>query len=475
MQDILDKLIHILLNILDWSAGQYTQLILGILLATAFSLFALFRSPRITVTFLLLIMPFQPMDTRFGTLNIFLVLLVGAAWLVRGKIKWVPLLPSVFLIMAANLASLSQQPTSEWTQHLPYLISLTSCFLFFYIVYNYVRESASIHKIVMVLAILNVLVIIYCTIQMLYGTEKTALFGIKELTMLHARGGSEPRLLGPFAAAGITAEYLVLSMMVIAYELLHTPIAKTRLFLYLLMAANVGLLVATGNRGGFLSLLGGGLLFLYAFRRELGFARSVKLVASVGALAVIATVIILNFTRYNVLFDRLAETEMVDGVPDTREGNWGPAIAMISERPILGHGPRPIFVGDTDADKPGLIAIFYPHDLYLFLLYTVGAVGFLSYMLFFGTVFLRLRRAGKSVINDTYLNQFPILGQILIVVFFVDQIKVEFLRIALTDYWQFVFALMAILLAVADMVINRAEEERKLEEQTEAEILPYTR
>lgn len=473
MQDVTYKLSHVLLNLLDWSAGQYAQLILGMLLALAFFLFALLRSTKVIVTFLLLIMPFQPLETRFGTLNIFLVLLVGTAWLVRGKIKWVPLLPAVFLIMAANVASISQQPAAQYIQHLPYLISLTSCFLLFYMIYNYVRESGNIHQIVTILLVLNVLVIAYCVVQMLFGTEKTALFGIKELTMLHARGGSQPRLMGPFAAAGITAEYLVLCILIIAYELLHARGAKTRQFLYLLMAADVGLLVATGNRGGFLSLLGGGVLFLYAFRRELGFARSIGLVASAGVLAALAAVIVLNFTHYNVLFERLAETKIEGGVPDTREGNWGPTIKMIGQRPVLGHGPQMRFADDSDEAMSGDVAILYPHDLYLFLLYTVGTVGLVAYALFFAAILLRLRRAGKHVIDDKYLSQFPILGQILIVVFFVDQIKVEFLRMVLTDYWQFVFALMAILLAVADMVTKRAEEGRERAEQTGTGVFSY--
>ena len=267
-----------------------------------------------------------------------------------------------------------------------------------------------------------------------------------------------PRLTGPFNAVGMTAEYLVIMIFLIAYELLHNKNPRTRMLLYVLMAADIGLVVATGNRGGFLSLLGGSVLFLWVFRKDLGLVRSASLIAAAGLFATLAIFIVLNYTQYNHMFERLSNTEIEGGIPDSRQG-WKTTVELIKERPILGHGPQLRLFDDWERVIPGHTPIDYPHNLYLFLLYTVGIVGVLAYLTFFIGILVRVTKASKLSIGDAYLNGFLRLGQVLVIVFLVDQLKVEFLRISLTDYWQFVFCVFAILVGAADLVSKRAQLE----------------
>ena len=45
---------------------------------------------------------------------------------------------------------------------------------------------------------------------------------------------------------------------------------------------------------------------------------------------------------------------------------------------------------------------------------------------------------------------FAKIGVVIMIVFLVDQLKIEFMRFALVDYWHFIFALFGLLVAVCD-------------------------
>ena len=160
---------------------------------------------------------------------------------------------------------------------------------------------------------------------------------------------------------------------------------------------------------------------------------------------------VINFTRYDVLFTRLAETEIEEGVPDTRQVVWPAAWRAIKERPILGHGPRLRFIGDETGKYHDFHTyIPFPHNLYLFLLFTVGIVGTLAFLNFLITPLLRCWQIMRQQDIDQDLRNLARIGVIIMIAILFDQLKVEFIRISLTDYWHFIFALIGVLIAVCD-------------------------
>ncbi|VAX13625.1 hypothetical protein MNBD_GAMMA24-926 [hydrothermal vent metagenome] len=446
---------HRMANALDFTPGHFAQLI-GVLFATVILFLVAYRTPlRIIVSLLILLIPFQFVETRYGSSNIALTYVFFIALYLRGSIRLIPLWGVVLLILMAYMISLSQVPPSVYREHIPYLIALVSAFLVFFIIYNFVRQERDVHFIPQLLLWLNLLVIIYSIAQILIGETKVALFGIKEFTLTHARGGNDPRLTGPFNAVGIMAEYLVITILLIAYELVHEQSGRKRLLLYGLLASDMALLIATANRGGFLSLILGMILFLILFRRELGLRRIVgSLIAGVTLLAVGATVII-NYTSYGRMFERLSQTKVEAGVPDTRSVTWPMALEQIKNKPLLGHGPQLRLYKDFERKIPGHTPIFFPHNLYLYLLYTVGVVGLVAFMMLFLAVMLRTRRAARYDIGDPYLHGLLRMGALLIFIVLVDQIKLEFLRSSLIDYWHYLFMLLALFVGLADTALER--------------------
>jgi O-antigen ligase len=428
------------------------QVIVAVVLAVGFFLFSYLASPRKTVPWIICLSPFQMIDSPYTNSTVMITFVVGIAYILRGRLKYLPMLGFFLLIMGIYMASTGLADRSTYIQHAIYMFNYVSAILMFFLVYNFVRETKDIDLVVRLLIVLNILVVIHSIIQINVG-PRFALFGIQELSIKGARGGDDPRLSGPFGV-GITAELLVLSMLLFAYLSIHIKSAMKRNLLYFLTALNLGCLVATANRGGFLALVGGAGLFLIMFRRELGMKRTITLSVVGVFLLVVMSVIVVNFTNYGQMYDRLAATELEGGVPDSRAVTWANIVPEIAKKPILGHGPRLRLYNDYARPYPNTPLLHYPHDLYLFLMYTVGAVGLGAYLWFFAWLIVRFRAGIRQPSGDPFVDGFIKLGILSMIVFLVDEIKIEFLRFDYIDYWYYIFSVFAIFLGFADLARN---------------------
>src|SRR5690606_12481330 len=221
-----------------------------------------------------------------------------------------------------------------------------------------------------------------------------------------------------------------------------------------LIVANLIFMLMTGNRGAFILLVLAFPAFLYLFRTELGVIRAARTFALAALLLVGTSAVVLTFSEFSIIYERLAETEIESGVPDTRAEAWTVVLDKIAERPFIGHGPRLRLIDDHVVRYPDHEFLDYPHNLYLFLLYTVGAVGLAAFVTFFAALGWRLiaacRRAATG--DDRGLVK---LFTLLFVLILLDQVKIEFLRIANTDFQQYLFSMFAVFLAAADLALAR--------------------
>jgi O-antigen ligase len=152
--------------------------------------------------------------------------------------------------------------------------------------------------------------------------------------------------------------------------------------------------------------------------------------------------------------------EFESGVPQTRQNIWPRAWAKIPERLWLGHGPFlqtesviEKYGRSVDSDQ---LVMPYAHNLYLHLLLTLGLFG-TACMLFllFRTTWRIHRGSVTGSFEDQYEKGFVTLGLLVVLGFFVDQLKIEFVRHATIDYVHFVFALFGIFLGRADRARSR--------------------
>lgn len=430
--------------------AQILQLSVGLLLAIAVFVLASGLKATYAIGLVLLLIPFQLVETQYGSTNVAITYVLAAALLINGRLR-IPILESLALIVFAYLASVSQTDPSTYVSHATYIFQFVSGLVVFVLAYNFARDVKQPISIVNVLIAMNVLVILYCLIQLWVGPGGQFVpFGIEELATQRNRGEGDERLIGPFGNPSVTSEYLVLMTLLFCFELIHWTGGRRRL-LVLLAAANLTLLIATGNRGGFLVLVFAFPLFLYGFRRELGTGRVIQLVLGGLILLAMASYVTLTYTSFGRLFERLANvTETVGGIPATRSEPWPIAVEKIRQHPWFGEGPR--FVGTEHVESGDALAEEnpYPHDLYLFLLRTVGIVGTVAVLAFFIRVWVKVHRAASAAPPGSYRGGLLRIGSLLFLCFVIDQIKIEFPRNDTIDYVHFVFAMFGVFLGIAD-------------------------
>jgi len=117
----------------------------------------------------------------------------------------------------------------------------------------------------------------------------------------------------------------------------------------------------------------------------------------------------------------------------------------------LGHGPRLRFEGgDEGARYKGHRYVRYPHNLYLFLVFTIGVVGLLAFISLLATPLIRCWKTSLKSDEDPYIRNLAKTGVLILLIFFADQMKIGFMRLAAVDYWHFMFALLGMFVALCD-------------------------
>lgn len=422
-------------------------------LATVLVVYVLAASSRRTVAIgvVLLMIPFQTVDTRYGTSSVLVAYALAAVLLLNGGLMF-RMLPSLGLIALAYLVSLSQADRGLFFLHTIYIFQFFSCLVIFLLAYNYSLLVESERSIVDLLFLMNVLVIVYCLLQLSAGPGHSFVpFGIDALTFNKNRHEGDARLIGPFDNPGSTAGYFTLMILFCVVDLMAARGGRRRLVQGLAVLNLVGM-VATGNRTGILVLTAMFPVLLFAFRKQLGVAKVSQYLISGLAVFAIASVVAISFTDFQILFQRMEEvTETQNGVPLTRAQTWPAAIERIHQQPWIGHGP--FFVDPGTAELLGMLpsqTMPFPHSLYLYLLCTVGVFGLAAILWFFLQAWRILYATLRKSQMPEYQGSLVRLGLVLIPAFLIAQVTLEFNRPQTMDYAQFIFALVGLLIGLAD-------------------------
>jgi len=438
---------------MELTTSHLIQLIIALFLGIILFATVNILPDRIIVSLLILIIPFQIIDSHYGSINMVFIYMAGIAFFLKKKLKFLPLKLPLFLLITAYFLSITQVHRSTLFDHTIYLISIGSNFILFYIIYNFIRDAQNPRFVLDILVVLNVMFIFYCFFQLLIGFERFTFLGIEEFSFIQNR--SDLRLGGPFRAVGITAEYLVIQIIILWYYILFTQNQKLKILYIITIALNFAFLVATANRGGFISLIIGIILFFYIFRKYIRFSGMLLASILIPITFSIISFLIITYTPYNLLYDRLFKTEFVGAIPDTRSYIWPTVWKEIEKKPILGHGPRFRLYNEEERDIPGKKFIPYPHSLVLFILYTIGVFGLLAYLVFGAALGLKMLQATHVHNSNTLLKEIPKLGILIFAIFLVDQLKVSFFRYLVSDFQHYIFMLFGMLVGFSDLLTSK--------------------
>ena len=442
---------------MELTDSHYTQLIVALTLGLLLFVAAYVASEKSVISLIVATLPFQMITSAYGTLNTVLIYMVGLIFLMRGRIRKFPLLGSGLFILLVLLLSMSQSPRQTYSDHFFYIVTICSNFVLFYIVYNYFsKKTVNPSSAINLFLFTGFLVLFFSTIKLVFKFDPGITFGIDELSVLQNRDDKQ-RFISVFNAAGINGAFHATQLVVVTFLLMYVkgPMAKAALFI--LFVGNAAFLIATGSRGSFLSGMGGLVLALFLMARHISKGKAL----AIGMVSVVlfagASFTMLKFTNYNVLYERLMSTEFKGLTPDTRDFSY--TIERIPDKMILGHGPRLKLVNEYARRIPGHRPHHYPHNLYLHILYTVGVVGLIAYLTFFTNLFVRYLRPLRYRTDSPVLNAAPRIAIVVMVMFLVDELKIEFLRFGLSDYQHVMFALWAMLLALCDRAVIAGREQ----------------
>lgn len=416
------------------------SVLLFALIVTFFSIVILEK--RTVATVILLLIPFQLVENRFGTSSIALAYFAAAALYIRGW-KIIPFPLPILSVICAFVISFIFSVNKIDMLNLFYIINFFSGFAILYIFYN----LASIYgedKIEKQLIVLNALVLVYCALQMLAGPGNSYKpFGLEFFEFHTSRGGNDPRLVGPFGSPGATATFLLLMSLICLRALHRNPQVSSGLAI-IVLALNLATLSLTGNRSGLILAVFGALCYFGLVARDL--LPQIR-IAGVAAILVMASGLVSFISvssSFNTIADRMEKlTETSDGLPETRARVWTEAWEKIKNRPWTGDGPYLLY--QEQAEQLGLLRTRYdnfPHSLYLYLLRTVGVIGLIAFIYFFASIFL-VKAKSLDSLGPCEFSRSRFL-KLLTVVFLINQVFLEFMRISFMDLVQFVFLIFGI-------------------------------
>lgn len=436
------------------------QLGIAAVLGAGFLVAAFSASEKKLMWAMLLLVPFQPISSRYGSITEFLVFGIAVIFLQKGRMTRFPLRGPIAFIMLAYMLSLTQAIPGSMREHLIYVLAAFSNFVIFWLVYNFVLREGGWQTILKILGVMNALILVYCGLQLTFGADQIAFLGVRELQLQGATEATEQygarRITGPFGATAMIAEYFTIQIMIWAYVMIFATGKHQRTLVLALIALNCAFLVATGNRGGIVTLAIGSLGYLYLFRKDLGMRRVIKISISGALLFAAMAFVIVNYTEFGSVFSRLQDTEFEQGyIPDTRSG-WVDLWDQVVEKPILGHGPRLGLSTEVLRGNPGYRYMPHPHNLYMWLFYTIGGVGLAAYAYFIVALWRRYSRAGRYSLDDKILSGMPKLGLLVLVIFLVSELRMELMRFALHPYQLYFFMLLGMFLAFSDLLRSRA-------------------
>ena len=153
---------------MDLTTGQYIQLIVGLFLAIVGFVLAYSGPERAVITVLILLLPFQPIESKYGSVNTGLALLVFTAFLLKGRIRQFPLAIYLWAVLLAYMVSFTQAPRATYPDHLYYIVAICANFALFYIMFNFVSRSGDVRGFFNMLLWMNILVDLYCFVQFVH-------------------------------------------------------------------------------------------------------------------------------------------------------------------------------------------------------------------------------------------------------------------------------------------------------------------
>ena len=418
-----------------------------------------------SVVGLILFIPLLPIPkvTTYGSTNVAFVLLIFIIWLARVVLKLErtagrsPLDLPVLLLVSAYLLSFSQieHPDIIYAALTNLFLALTFIAIA-YLAIHVIHNEKQLRRVVASILVMGVLVQFTALFELLFP-DRALVPGWIDLNVgrrldyiMQGLEITNLRVGGAFSDYELLAEFCAMLILIQSFVLLQAKSKGQRLLATGLLAFSSFILLSTVTRGAIVSLVVAGAYLLWMVRRRIRFTTLVMV--SVGVLVIGATLlnIVSLHTKSGNVFDRFAGTEFKGLVPDTRQNVWRDAWELVWESPILGHGP-------FFEHRRGVRIFYWPHNNYLFYWHITGLVGLAAFLFVLYRVWRATDRHAPYLGHASYAGALLLALRAMLLLFIVDQIKIDYIRNPIYPYWVWLF----FGLTIATSRLARAEEAQR--------------
>ena len=408
--------------------------------------------------FFIIIYPY-PFGISLGHSNMIFLVIIFNIYLLRVSLKLETFksdktfnLP-IGLTAASYILSLSNFDFDAGLGQVAFIntTSMFSAIMLFYLVINMVDDEVKLRMVINSIIVSITLVLAFTLTEMLFPgkTIIPAWLYSEHKVGLIVKG---LRMEGPFHDFELLAEFLSLSIPLMIFMVVRSKRLLMRMIYTLLLVTCLFLMFATITRGAFITLVIGLMYMGYTCRKDLDIVKVAAIAGAFVALIFILEAFVARYTVAGSLFDRLVKTSFESGIiPKNRHAGWTQGIERALWHPLLGNGPA------LDWSK-GVSMPVYPHNGYLFILDMTGLLGLSAYLL----LLYRLTKTSLITIRDSIVSAplpqaFMKLLNVWLVMFMIDQIKIEYLRNNIYIYYVWLF--FALIPATRNVILKMEREQ----------------
>ncbi|MFQ5511636.1 MAG: O-antigen ligase family protein [Candidatus Krumholzibacteriia bacterium] len=409
--------------------------------------------------FFVFLFPF-PSGMLVTSTNILLMTLLTLLWAVRANSAGMRLFARteidklVILFTVAYLLSfLNVEQNSDLIEGVKIVWRQLTAFAFFYLIVNFVTDEKKLNGIIRVVSasagflVLTALIEIGAPgVTLIPGWIKTGQrLGQGELGYRL----ESLRVGGAVASHGLLSDYCTISIFFMAFLFFRARNPIEKLIWALTTMGTFVVLLATANRGAFFGLVIGFVYFLYVFRSRFNLVRYVIVISAMLSFFLGAQLLLDKYTLAASVTQRMLGTQFEGLVPDSRVGVWEVPLRRSLEHIFVGHGP---YFGIT----PGLERMFWPHNAYIYYLFTLGLLGLASFLMIVYRVAKTSFLHGHPAARGTFAGSVMGILHVQLLIFLFEQLRTDHQRNTDFVYIYIVWMLFGLIVATGKLIRARA-------------------
>ena len=434
-----------------------------VLAAAIFLGIVLIAHPRKALYFTLAVIPY-PAYTTVGSTSALLIMALVALVLVKSKELQLPTplqdkrIDTVLIGFAlAVLIALYQVPPEYLHRASTKTLGMISAILLFYVLVQLIQKKEHLFAVLQVVTLAAASLYLVGFLQSLFPDRPILpeffKFSQKVASMEEIRRG-EVRVMATFSGYELFAEFVALTLVLQYLQFRRAASLNARLVRLGIIAIGFGTLFATATRSALIILVLGWIL-ITTFSPGIVPRKSLLQLAFLG-MALFYLSLPFFGDYYNLMLERFDLFKTSKDVQNLsgRTEVFSHAFEDITNRPLRGHG-----FYEAEGMFPGWVSM-HIHNLYLSISHKLGIPALVLFMAFVGTLLLDAFRMMRNPRVSRDLRMCLLFLFAILVMFLVDQFKIEFTRDPLpmhTTFTLFGLTAAATRLARKEVALGTAE------------------